>query len=47
MDSRKAINQFETFLQNVDHPIDQVTQNDENKKEHSLFQDTSIQLNFR
>lgn len=32
--TRKAINHFETFLQNVDHPVDQVAQNDENKKEY-------------
>jgi integrase len=35
-DTRKAISQFETFLKNVDHSVDQVTKNDENKTKHSL-----------
>lgn len=35
-DTRKAVDQFSAFLKNVDHPVDQVTQNDENQKEHTL-----------
>jgi integrase len=35
-DTRKAINEFETFLKNVDHPVDQVIQNHEDKKDHFL-----------
>ncbi len=35
-DTRNAIDQLEAFLKNVDHPVDQAGQNDENKKEYSL-----------
>jgi integrase len=35
-DTRNAIGQLENFLKNVDHPVDQAGQNDENKKEYSL-----------